>query len=407
MRYLIAAGALLPLSTSFASAGSLSPFLLSDQTADQVILAQDLNGDGDTNDAGETTVYFDATNASGLAAPTGNVFSLTQNADGAVLVGDGDTDSVYRIRDLDGDGTANGAGEAAVWFSGSDNASGYRLNTPNGIAEGPDGAVYVVEADTMGSPTGDYVYRTVDLNGDGDANDAGEVTPWLDLSAVNASSSPFSIEFDGATAYIADTAGATPDVIYAAEDSDGDGIIGAGEVRSFATEGDGTAASFDFAMAAGLDSVWTWEWQAGEDDLGSVFRLTDLDGSGLIDTAEETEEVWNTSLLGGAFDFLAGFSMALNDLTGELLLTSNDGSATGDWVIRLLDLDGDGAFWGDEEWSAVLARSESGTYPERARAVAFYSSTSPAAVPAPPALPALAAALAGLGLLRPLRRRAL
>ncbi|MFV0361158.1 VPLPA-CTERM sorting domain-containing protein [Tropicimonas sp.] len=401
MRYLLVAGALAPLCGSMAAAATVSPFLLADQTTDSVVLLRDLNGDGDTNDPGEATTYFDASNGSGLATPTGNVFSLTQASSGAVFLGDGNTDTVYRTLDLNADGSANGAGEATVWFSATDNASGFTLNTPNGIAEGPDGALYVVEADTVGNPSGDYVYRTIDLNGDGDANDEGEITRWLDLKAINASSSPFQISFDGDTAYIADTAGATPDVIYAVRDADGDGIIGAAEVSNFATESANSPNLFDFSVAAGLGSVWTWEWLAGEDSIGSVMRLTDLDGSGAIDALGEAREVWNTSLLGDSFEFLAGFSMALSNVTGELLITSNAGSDIGDWVIRLFDLDGNGSFWGEGEWSAVLARSENGEYPQRARAVAFYDQ--PAAVPLPASLPLLGGALAGLAMLR--RRR--
>lgn len=395
MRYLLAAGAVLPLCASIACAGTVSPFLLADQTLDQVVLLKDLNGDGDTDDAGEATVFFDAANASGLTAPTGNVFSLTQGSGGAVYLGDGDSDTVYRVRDRDGDGTANGAGEARVWFSGSANASGLALNTPNGIAEGPDGALYVVEADTVGVPSGDYVYRMVDLNGDGDANDAGEVTPWLDLKAINAASSPFSIKFDGDTAYVTDTAGGTPDVIYAVRDTDGSGTIDPAEVRTFATEGSGTTALFDFALAVGDGSVWTWQWQAAN-GFASVFRLTDIDASGVIDQPDETDEVWNTTLLAGAYDFLAGFDMAYDALTGDILIMSNDSDAIGDWVIRLSDLDGDGAFWSDGEWKAVLARSAGGIYPDRPRALTFYT----APVPLPPMLPAMALALGGVAILR-------
>ena len=406
MTRLIPAAGLLPaLALLAAPAGAAtSSFLVSDQGTDQILLATDLNGDGDTNDEGEVGVFFSAANASGLASPTGNVFGLSQTKSGSVLIGDGDTDSVYRLFDLDGDGTAESAGEAAVWFSGTTNAAGYKLNTPNGIAEGPDGAVYVVEADTTGSPTGDWVYRTQDLNGDGDANDAGEATRWLSLTGLKATSSPFEIRFDGDTAYITDTAGGAADVIYTARDADGNGVIEAGEVHEFASEANSYGALFDFALDVGMGSVWTWQWLA-EGGIASVFRLTDLDGSGVIDAANEVVEAWNTTLLPAGYSFLAGFGLDLNDKTGEVFITSNGSTPGSDWIIRLLDENGDGTFWDDGETTVALSRLDQGTWPDRPRNVAVYATPgdAPAPVPLPAALPLFAAGLGALGLLH--RRR--
>jgi hypothetical protein len=403
-RHVLMAAAALAVEAALcgASATSVSQFLFADQGKDQVVLAGDRNGDGDTNDAGETAVFFDASNASGLGSAAGNVFALSQASDQSVLVGDGDTDTVYRLRDGNYDGDANDADEAQVWFSGSSNASGFKLNTPNGIAEGPDGAIYVVEADTSGSPTGDWVYRTLDLNGDGDANDAGEATKWLNLKAINASSSPFEIRFDGDTAYVMDTAGGTPDVIYRATDANHDNVVDASEVTVFASEANSFGAKFDFAMDVGKDALWTWQWLA-ESGLSSVFSLTDLDSSGAIDAPGEVVEAWNTSLLDDAHGFLAGFALAMNEITGEILITSNDGAASGDWIIRLLDLDGDGTFFDAGEWSFVLDRTAQGTYPDRPRDVTYY--TSP--VPVPATLPLLASGIGALGTLAARRRRRL
>ncbi len=390
------------LAAQSAHAASLSPFLFSDQTADAVMLAFDRDGDGDANDAGETSVFFDGANASGLASPTNNAFSLVQTADGAVLVGDGAADAVFRLRDLDGDGDANDAGEAALWFSAADNASGLTLNTPNGLAEGPDGAIYLVEADTTGSPTGDFVYRTVDLNGDGDANDAGEATAWLDLSALNASSSPFEIQFDGDLAYVTDTAGATDDVVWRAQDLNGDGDANdAGEVARFITEDGTLGASVDFAMDVGGGSVWTWDWLPGDDDELALYRYTDLDGSGVIDALAEVALAWDTTLLDPAYTFLAGFAMDYDDLTGEVLIASNAGDPAGDWIIRLFDLDGDGLFLSPDEYALALVASEGGAI-IRPRDVIAYAGPVPAAVPVPAPLGLLAG---GLGLLAALRRR--
>ena len=48
-------------------------------------------------------------------------------------------------------------------------------------------------------------------------NDAGKSYVWLDLTALNLSSSPFEINFDGDVAYIADTLCVKPNVVYRVE----------------------------------------------------------------------------------------------------------------------------------------------------------------------------------------------
>ncbi len=62
----------------------LQGLLLGDQGSNKVFHLRDLNGDGDTADAGERLVFFDATNASGLGSPAGNVFAIHQADDGTV-----------------------------------------------------------------------------------------------------------------------------------------------------------------------------------------------------------------------------------------------------------------------------------------------------------------------------------
>ena len=182
-----------------------SGILLGDQRADALFLLVDENRDGDALDPGERLVFFDETNASGLATPTNNIFTVEQTSDKSVYVGDGSADAVFRLNDLNRDGDANDAGEALIWFD-ANNAEGLALVTPNGIAEGSDGAIYITNAGTRPSPT-DAVYRTQDLNGDGDANDAGESSVWLDLqtieladgSTLGSAAVPFDIVFDGAS----------------------------------------------------------------------------------------------------------------------------------------------------------------------------------------------------------------
>ncbi|AXI48390.1 hypothetical protein C1J03_21790 [Sulfitobacter sp. SK012] len=296
-----------------------------------------------------------------------------------MYIGDGASDTVYRLRDRNGNDNAQDAGEATVWFS-SDNANEFALNTANGVAFGGDGALYVVEADTRGNPSGDVVYRTNDVNGDGDANDVGESSVWLDLGALDASSSPFEITFDGDAAFITDTAGGRPR-IYRAEDADGNGTIESGEVVEFVAQGD---APFALALSASDGNLFAQDLFTD-----GLLRYTDLDGDGLIDLASEAFNVWDaTGFTDGAiFDFA---------IDGDRGLVPSNQLDDNDTLLALFDTNGDGDFLDLGETQTFLLFSEQGVYPQRPRSVAFYSSVAP--VPLPASILFLAAALGGLGI---------
>lgn len=356
----------------------LSGVLLGDQGdssiafSDKIYLLVDQNGDGDAADAGERIVFFDETNAAGLGGegtPTGNILNLTQASDLAVYAGDGDTDAVYRLRDLNNDGDANDEGEATLWFSEADNAAGFTLPTPNGIAEGPDGAIYIVNAGVSSRPA-DAIYRTVDLNGDGDANDEGEATVWLDLTTLVPTSSPYDLSFIGDRGYLIDPSGGAEDSIYTFRDDDGSGTIEADEFSVFATK-TATGATIDFTAAADGESMIVWEWLDRDTGTYSIYRFTDLNGSGDIDEAGETVEIWNTDQLPGVFDTFAGFSIAA-DGEGRIALTSNDSGAFGDNVYILEDLNGDGDYFDVGETNVLASRAFDEDTLQRPRSVAFY-----------------------------------
>ncbi len=348
-----------------------SGVLLGDQGDDKLYLFVDNNGDGDAADDGERLVFFDESNANGIEAPTTSIFTIDQASDGAVYIGDGTTDSVYRLFDLNRDGDANDEGESSVWFSGADNAAGFTLPTPNGIAEGPDGAIYVVNAGSRSVPP-DAIYRTEDLNGDGDANDKGEATVYLDLSQLVPSSSAFDISFIGDRGYLSDTRGFETDAIYTFRDDDGSGTIEAEELSIFALD-DPNDGPIDFAHAADGESIVVWEALDFETGVSSVLRLTDLDGSGAIDQPNETVEIWNTEELPSVFENFAGFSIA-SDGEGRLALTSNDSDRFGDNVYILEDLNGDGDYFDTGETNILASRAFDDDALDRPRAVEFYDS---------------------------------
>nr|WP_298682492.1 hypothetical protein [uncultured Dongia sp.] len=344
--------------------------LFGDQTADKIFNLRDLNGDGDASDAGERLVFLDKTNQSGLAAPTGNVFAIHQAEDGAVYIAEGDTDSVYVARDLNHDGDANDAGEAKVWFS-KDNAEGFQLPTPNGVSTDASGAVYVVNAGLISGQTDDAIYRTVDLNHDGDANDAGEATRWVNLQSLNVKSSAFDLSFVGDVAYLADTNGTDADTVYRLEDKNHNGVIDSGEAQVFIADGNAFGAPIDFALATQDGSVLTWDFTAvgGE---SRVFRLTDLNDSGTIDDAGEVKEVWNTSFLPAGFGNSVGFSIAADE-NGDLAVTSNSGTATERNVVHLSDLNNDGDYMDAGETVIFTSNSLDPDVGQRPRSVAFYN----------------------------------
>ncbi|MCV6585612.1 MAG: Ig-like domain-containing protein [Marinibacterium sp.] len=348
---------------------TINGVLVGDQRLDQVLLLQDLDGNGKADGAGETTVFFDANNLSGLPSPTGNVFTIHQAADLSVFVGDGSADAVYRLRDRNNDGDAQDAGEAEIWFS-ADNAAGFSTITPNGVAQGEDGAIYIANAGTRSTPQ-DAIYRTVDLNGDGDADDAGEATLWLDLQTIIDTSVPFDLSFHGDVAYLTDLTGTAPDVVHRIEDLNGDGTIQTDEVTAFITDDASFGAPVDIAGAVAADgSFYSATWFPDRGEIFKLYRLTDLDGSGKIDSVHEAREVWNANMLPEGIGADIGFSLAVDD-DGTVVLTANSFAGQSS-IVRLENLNGDGDFFDAGE--TVLFGSESyDAQLDRARAVEFYS----------------------------------
>lgn len=336
--------------------------LVGDLTLDQILLTRDLDGNGEADGPDEAPVFFDDTNLSGLPSPTGGVFTLHQAASGYLFIGDGNTDAVYRLDDANHDGDANDEDEATVWFSEADNAAAFTLPTPNGIFEAPDGAVYIVNAGVRSRPT-DAVYRTEDLNGDGDANDAGEATLWLDLGVLASEllgvepnrSSAFDITFIGRTAYIADTMGGEPDTIFSARDRNRNGVIDSGELAIFIDDTNPFGVPVSTGLTSSGKDLYVSESSRSAEQ--SVVRLTDSNENGQIDDASEVVEVWNESQVPADVELGSSFGLAIS-FDGQVYLTSAGGDPQ-DNLFRLVDLDGDGRFLSPGE--TIVWRSGNGT----------------------------------------------
>ncbi len=345
-------------------------FLYGDFTHEAVFLAVDRNRDGDVADSGEISVFFDGTNASGLAAPAGSALDIVQARDGSVFYGDNPTDSVYRLIDRNGDGDAQDPGEARVWFSAKGNAAGFVMPTPNGVGIGPDGAVYIVNAGVVSGPVDDVVYRTIDRNGDGDAQDRGEANVWLNLQTLNPTSSAFEISFTGEIAYITDTNGGAPDTIYRAVDRNGNGTVESGEVGTFIADNSPLGVNVEYPHDSLGETVYAFEF-ARRGAYHTLYALNDRDGSGQIDDADEARVIWDASHLPTGYAISTGSGMdAVAD--GSILLAANGGQPNQDHLVRLVDTNGDGDFLDSGETTVIAAKVDGNLEVERVRPVETY-----------------------------------
>jgi len=244
---------------------------------------EDLNGDGDYNDAGEAFKFYDDTLAG--AIDLSNNSGVKVGPDGSVYVCDSTVDIVLRIRDLNGDGDGNDAGEAAVWFNGTPggNGSGIVMASSNNLFVDGSGVVWVATANTSGGGN-DAILRLQDNNSDGDANDLGEAAEYHTIQPG------------------ASTGAWIPNAV--AQGPDG---------RIYYTENGN-----DAALVKG------------------VYRLNDLNGNGVIDAAGESAPFflptpgptnnnfhWNLAFDANGFGFLG-------DVTFEQIWKFKDQNGDGD-----------------------------------------------------------------------------
>lgn len=377
--------------------------LISDMTQDAVYITQDLNHNNNAQDPGEASIYFDANNLSGLIDPTKSVFSIFQSQTGHVYIADGGSDSVYRLSDNNADGDAQDINEANIWFSEA-NEGGLTLPTPNSIYEADDNALYIVNAGT-GSRPNDAIYRTVDLNADGDANDIGEASVWLDLSTLASEtlgagipdnkSSAFDITFIGNVAYIADLVGGEADTIFRASDTNNNGYIDANELTIFIDDNN----AFNVPVATGLVSddfgaLYTLESASSKDQ--SLYRLFDINNNGIIDGPLETLEIWNESSMSSlGVELGHAFGLAMGP-EGEITFVSA-GADNKDNILRLIDLNGDLDFMDAGETLLWNTGNGAHQFVDFARTAEYIKITAPvpASVPEPPILFFFISSLAG------------
>ncbi|MFT3686817.1 MAG: GC-type dockerin domain-anchored protein [Phycisphaerales bacterium] len=345
----VAVVALVAASVSGAALGQVT-LLIADDNADRIMIARDVNGDGviDASDPLELHAFFEAPNASGLPGPANpNALGYWH---GLALIGDTNSGTGRRwtwARDLNGDGDALDVGESGV-FADATNAAGFSFAAPSGVAFGPSGRIALVNS---GNGFGaDDVFIAADGNADGDVNSAGELTRFVTINGfgTNGGFSPQEITFtnDGSLYLRNSSTNASANAaqgIYRLKDVDGNGVIdSATEMTLFFGPGNESGITTSAGFSLNVDPVrprafYMWQLATGSND--QLLRVQDLNGDGDAMDAGEATVVYSTAEAG----FTSVDALPLAD--GSVLISDNSGNR----VFRLVDLNGDGLFTGENE----------------------------------------------------------
>lgn len=201
----------------------------------RILRIHDANGDGDALDGGEASIAYDA---SALATPLCEDIEAIAAWEGALFASDATLQAVFRFADGNADGDFLDPGESAVFFQ-ADAAS--PLPDIEALAASPEG-LYVAEK-------GGKILRLRDGNGDGDAADAGEAETFLDeTAAVKLSGLNDILPVSASELLVIDN---SKDAIFVAADRNGDGdALDASEVSPWLID-DGTSFATPHGLALG------------------------------------------------------------------------------------------------------------------------------------------------------------
>ncbi len=164
---------------------------VADTTADTILRLRDLDGNGDALGAAESSIFFSgAGNQSGVTMPTG--MGIAIGLDGRVWVANSNTstagiDSVLQLQDLNWDGDAEDAGEAIVYASFAP-AGALGDSIPSHVVVAPDGTIYFLDNGSTGVIARGIYRLHDDIVPNGHCNDPGEVSPFY-LPAPQAATS--------------------------------------------------------------------------------------------------------------------------------------------------------------------------------------------------------------------------
>ncbi len=325
------------------SAHAQSRYVLADRTNNAIYAITDLNNNGLINEPGEVALFFNATNAAGTLN-VDNPSCMTVGPGGAVVLGDQVNRNIYNFRDLNHDGDALDVGESLV-VADATNASAVSFAFPTGAAFDPAGNLYIVNAGNTFGNDGIYKLVDLDSDGkfQSAGEVTAYVGAGGPFGPGNGAYSPQEIFFAGGSGgppYVGYLHNSSTNLhgVFKFVDLNGNGNCDdAGEFTLFWGLGNvpGIVPSAGFALepdAARPGAMYSQQTATGSID--QVLRIQDLNNDGDAQDAGESVIVFSSGETG----------LTLIDLVslpnGQLLLTDNSGKR----VIVLTDLDNDGLF---------------------------------------------------------------
>ena len=251
-----------------------------------------------------------------------------------IAVCDSDTTQLVRLMDLTQDGKVNEPNGFAVTFDAAI-AGSIALQSPCSIAFDRSGWQYTSDF------SADIVMRTLDQNGEGDANDAGEWSVFIDNTNASgiAFTSALVIRADAQGGIVGINSGnnAHPlDFVWRAFDLNQDGD--AQDISEITIVYDSVAGPFNIAVPFGLCiEPSTGDLLVADVNPDAVYRMHDANLDGDYYDAGETTIAYNSPVGSPAIknvntvQFAADGALFMNDATADFILRGVDGNADGDW----------------------------------------------------------------------------
>lgn len=334
------------------TAHALEVLYVTDSGLDKVLRFADLNSDGDYQDAGEVTTFYDDTLGPYMLSANNGICT---DPGGTIYVADSTEDCIFAMRDTNADGDANDAGETTIFFDGraGGNGSGVLMTSAADLHYEAGNSTFWVASSNTTAGGNDAILRVHDLNADGDANDVGEaVEYYVEPAGSVGDYIPSATTFgpDGKLYMSENGTLAGVRGIYRFDDLDNSGLIDQpGEKTFFFQPPAQAGTAFHWNMEVDANG-WFYLTDTGND---LWWRVKDLNLDGDANDAGEFAIVWTAGVASNVWDLVFGADGTI--YAGE--------SQTPDRILHLNDLDANGTISGGLPETADVF-NDTGTVPD-------------------------------------------